>query len=110
MVIVTGNSCSESGVSAPESSSESETCAVPGDGDSVCMSITFPLPLLAREVGNDGPGSETSGKSLPSIRVIDARWEPASTAMTEFLAQFVAVDRTRKPVTLSSLGPPPEPC
>lgn len=38
-----------------------------------------------------------------------ARCEPASTASTEFLAHFAAVERTRKPVTLSSLGPPPEP-
>jgi hypothetical protein len=38
-----------------------------------------------------------------------ARWDPASTARTEFLDHCVAVERTRKPVTLSSLGPPPDP-
>jgi hypothetical protein len=41
---------------------------------------------------------------------MDARWEPASTAKTEFLTHFAAMERTRNPVTLSSLGPPPEPC
>lgn len=35
---------------------------------------------------------------------------PASTARTEPLAQLVAVDLTKIPVTLSSLGPPPAPC
>jgi hypothetical protein len=108
--MVTGTSRSESGVADPYSSSDNEMCAVLGDGDSVRASMSFALPLPYCEVDNGRSGSETSGKSWPSMRVIDARWDPASTAITEFLAQFVAIDRTRKPVTLSSLGPPPEPC
>lgn len=40
---------------------------------------------------------------------MDARWAPASTARTEPLAQLEAVERTRNPVALSSLGPPDEP-
>lgn len=41
---------------------------------------------------------------------MEARWEPASIARTEFLDHFVAQERTKKPVTLSSLGPPPDAC
>lgn len=37
------------------------------------------------------------------------RCVPASTASIDPLAHLVAVDRTNSPVTLSSLGPPPEP-
>jgi hypothetical protein len=109
VVIVTGAARSEIGLSSPYSSSESGSCAVPGEDS---RSLPFPLLLLLsfRGAGDGGSRSETSGKCSSSMRVIDARWEPASTAMTEFLDQFVAVDRTRKPVTLSSLGPPPEPC
>lgn len=40
---------------------------------------------------------------------MDARCEPASTARMLFGDQFVEVERTRKPVTPSSLGPPPAP-
>ena len=36
--------------------------------------------------------------------------EPASTAKMDPFDQFDVVDRTKKPVTLSSLGPPLEPC
>lgn len=56
----------------------------------------------------EGCGSETRGKSAWRSRVIDARCEPASTASTDCLDQLVARARTRKPVTLSSAGPPPE--
>jgi hypothetical protein len=91
------------------SDSESEIGAVPGDGDS--SSRVAPTPLPFRGLGGAFAlfGSETSGKSFSRMRVIAARWEPASTARTEFLAHFDAVERTRKPVTLSSLGPPPDP-
>lgn len=51
----------------------------------------------------------TAGKCLSSMRVIGAKCEPASTASIEPLAQLLPTERTRKPVTLSSLGPPPEP-
>lgn len=44
------------------------------------------------------------------IRMIPARWVPASTASNEPLAQAVAVDRMRYPETLPSLGPPADPC
>ena len=57
--------------------------------------------------------SNTAGcrgrKRRSRILVIAARCEPASTARTEFLDHLVAVERTRKPVTLSSVGPPPAP-
>jgi len=52
----------------------------------------------------------TSGSSWANIRVIAAMCVPASTASNEPLAHPEALDRTRSPVTLSSLGPPPEPC
>lgn len=55
-------------------------------------------------------GAETSGRSRSSIRVIEAKCVPASTAKSEFLVHPAAVERIRSPVTLSSLGPPPEPC
>lgn len=51
-----------------------------------------------------------AGKSDSRRRVMEARWEPASMARTEFLDHFVAQERTKKPVTLSSLGPPPDAC
>ena len=39
-----------------------------------------------------------------------ARCAPASTAMTELLRHSACGARTRRPVMLSSLGPPLEPC
>lgn len=52
--------------------------------------------------------SETVGKYGSSSRTIEAKCEPASRASTEFLVHFVATDRMRNPVTLSSAGPPPD--
>lgn len=81
--------------------------AVAGDDESNIL----PTPFGAGRGNLDAElESATSGKSCFSVRTIAARWVPASTAITEFFDQFVAVDRTRKPVTLSSLGPPPDPC
>jgi hypothetical protein len=106
VVMVIGASRSENGVPASDSSSVSCMFAVAGDDES----NTPPFRLGADRGNLDvESGSATSGKSCSSMRVMAARWEPASTAITEFLDQFVAVDRTRKPVTLSSLGPPPDP-
>ena len=51
---------------------------------------------------------ETSGKFGSNRRVMAARCEPASTANTDPFTQFFDIERTRKPVTSSSLGPPPE--
>lgn len=71
-----------------------------------------PLPLDFFGVVRSGGFALTApvlrGKSASRIRVIEARWEPASTARIEFLFQFVEIERTRKPVTLSSAGPPPD--
>lgn len=49
------------------------------------------------------------GSCSSKILIIAARWMPASTASSEPVLQFVAVDLTRSPVTLSSIGPPPAP-
>lgn len=49
------------------------------------------------------------GDRFSRIFVMAARWVPASTASNEPLAHPAAVERTRKAVVLSSLGPPPEP-
>ena len=49
------------------------------------------------------------GKCSSKILMIAARCVPASTAKMEPFVQLVAVERTSKPVTLSSLGPPPAP-
>jgi hypothetical protein len=109
VVNVGGGSSSEAGVLTLESSSGGDAGTVLGEGES--SSRAAPTPLLFRGFGggfNWAP-SATSGKSFSRIRVIAARWEPASTARTEFLDHFEAVERTRKPVTLSSHGPPPEP-
>jgi hypothetical protein len=105
VVIIGAGLSLELGESRLESPSEIESCPVlPGDGASPSRS----MPLCG--FGSCfGSGLETSGKSFSSMRVMAARWEPASTAKTEFLAHLEAVERTRKPVTLSSLGPPPEP-
>lgn len=102
-----GSSSTRGELSPDSSSSELATGAVPGEGES----STRPLPSgsLLGHGGGFGTGFEASGKSFVSIRVMAARCEPASTAKTEFLAHLAAVDRTRKPVTLSSFGPPPEP-
>jgi hypothetical protein len=43
------------------------------------------------------------------IDVMAARWEPASTANIDPFDHLDAVDRTKRPVMLFSLGPPPEP-
>jgi hypothetical protein len=99
---------SELGISKSDPSSETDRGAVPGESES--RSGALPFLLLSSFGGFLVAGPDTSGKSLASMRVMAARWDPASTAKTEFFAHFAAVDRTRKPVTLSSLGPPPEPC
>ena len=49
------------------------------------------------------------GKCSSKILMIAARCMPASTARREPFDQFEAVDLTRRPVTLSSVGPPPAP-
>lgn len=108
VVISKGISSSDNGVSVPESISKGRMCSAVGDVSS--FSGTPPPPWMLSTFGGDwGRGSETSGKCCSRIRVIAARCEPASTARTEFLDHLVAVDRTRKPVTLSSVGPPPAP-
>src|SRR5436190_20612526 len=43
------------------------------------------------------------------VRMIPARSVPPSTATTDPLDHLVAIDRTKRPVTVSSLGPPEEP-
>lgn len=54
-------------------------------------------------------GDVARGICSSKILIIAARWMPASTASSEPALQFVAIDLTRSPVTLSSLGPPPAP-
>ena len=49
------------------------------------------------------------GKCSSKIFIIAARCMPASTAKTEPLDHCVDVDLTSRPVTLSSVGPPPAP-
>ena len=49
------------------------------------------------------------GKCSSKIFRIAAKCIPASIAKTEPLDHCVAVDLTRRPVTLSSVGPPPAP-
>lgn len=62
-------------------------------------------------LANAGPApSEFRGYDSSRMRVIAARCDPASTANKDPFDQFEAVERTRRPVTSSSLGPPPEPC
>jgi len=72
---------------------------------SAIVSLELEWPFAA---ARDGRADETSGKSFSSNRVMAARCEPASTARTEFLDQFVDIDLTRNPVMLSSFGPPPD--
>ena len=67
------------------------------------------LPLERRFVVEDGHGSAL-GRCSSSILMIAARCIPASTASTEPFCHPVHVDRTKRPVTLSSVGPPPAPC
>ena len=50
-----------------------------------------------------------AGKSRWRMREMDERCDPASRARREPFDQFEAVERMRKPVTLSSTGPPPDP-
>lgn len=69
-----------------------------------------PFQLCRRVPCSSVDVCEVLGKSASRIRQMEAKCEPASTARMEFLDHFVAQDRTRKPVTLSSLGPPPAAC
>ena len=74
-----------------------------------------PALLIARLPPIETAGSKEEATGMDSgrlswkILMIAERWVPASTARTEPLAQFVAIDLTKIPVTLSSFGPPPAP-
>lgn len=50
------------------------------------------------------------GGLVASMSMMPARCMPASNATAEFAPHRFATLRTRYPETLSSLGPPPEPC
>jgi hypothetical protein len=70
-------------------------------------------PLKGPSLNVNGRSSEPPevfpGKRCSRILVMAARWVPASTASREPLLHAAAVERTRKAVVLSSLGPPPQP-
>ena len=66
--------------------------------------VLDPLPAAPGSLG-----FEVFGRFWSRMRMMAARCVPASTASTDPFAQLVAVDLTSRPVTLSSLGPPPAP-
>ena len=86
-------------------------------GDTAGEAAPFPSSTGAARVGvpgslrnrSDDSCNVARGRCSSRILMIAARCVPASTASTDPFAHRVAVDRTRKPVTLSSHGPPPEP-
>ena len=74
------------------------------------LPFDFDLARLCPEKGSrGGVRGMAFGKCSSKILIIAAKCMPASTAKTEPFDHCVAVDLTSKPVTLSSVGPPPAP-
>lgn len=71
--------------------------------------LDFDAGLRLRSAGPGGFGTGVFGRCCSRMRIIPERCVPASTASNDPLAQLVAVDLTSRPVTLSSVGPPPAP-
>lgn len=86
-----------------------ESCEVKAAG-TLLLPFDFDLALLWLAEGNRaGVRGTAFGRCSAKILIIAARCMPASTAKTDPFDHCVAVDLTRRPVTLSSVGPPPAP-